>query len=62
MIGTDLAMRLRTHWSDTQIVEHVLDAMKWSYQNLAVVLGADLAPADGESTELVFDANGDWRR
>lgn len=62
MIGTDLAARLRSHWSDAQIVEHALDVMKWSYQKVAVVLGADPALADGELTDLVFDANGDWRR
>ena len=61
-ISTDLIERLRTHWSDAQLVEHGLDVMKWSYQKVAVVLGADPALADGELTDLVFDANGDWRR
>lgn len=62
LIDVDLASRLHAHWSHAQIVEHALDVMKWSYQKVAVVLGADPALARDGLTDLVFDDAGNWVR
>lgn len=61
-ISTELAERLRHHFSDEQLTELALDVMKWSYQKVAVVLGTDPEINEGELTDLVFDENGDWVR
>lgn len=61
-IDQELADRLRSHFSRSQITELALDTMKWCYQKAAVTLGSDPELAPGELTDLVFDANGDWIR
>lgn len=61
-ISQELADRLRSHFTPSQITELALDVMKWCYQKAAVTLGSDPELAPGELTDLVFNDNGDWIR
>ena len=59
-LSDDLLRRLRAGFTDEQIVELVLDVLKWSYQKVPVALGLDVEVRPGELTPLVFDDEGHW--
>ena len=61
-LGDDLVERLHTHFTTDQLVELVLDVLKWSYQKVPVALGLDVEVRPGRLTPLVFDADGNWVR
>ncbi|MEL6892697.1 MAG: hypothetical protein AAFP84_13950 [Actinomycetota bacterium] len=61
-IDGELRQRLRSQFTDAQIVELALDTMKWSYQKVAVALGVDRPIVDGALTPLAFDDDGNWIR
>ena len=56
----ELVADLHEHFSDEQLVELTLDVMKWNYQKVPVALGTDAEVNEGELTDLVFDADGNW--
>lgn len=49
---------MRRHYSDEQIVELVLDIMKWSHLKALVALRLEAPVRDGLS-EITYDSNGD---
>jgi hypothetical protein len=57
-IGPELAAELRTHYSDAQIVELLLDISKWSTQKVPVALGLDGAVNPGGLALFDFYAEG----
>ena len=59
-ITEELLMKLRSFFSDGQLIELTLDVMKWNYQKVSVALGTDREIRDGELSELHFDENGKW--
>ncbi len=61
-IPDELRRRLHAHYSRSQIVELVLDVMKWSYQKVPVLLGIDAEIVPGQLVDLVFDETGAWVR
>ncbi len=61
-IDTAFGDELRSHFTDSQLVELTLDVMKWNYQKVAVALGTDVEVSPGELAELRFDENGHWLR
>lgn len=61
-IDDAFATELRTHFSESQIIELTLDVMKWNYQKVAVALRVDAEVNPGELTDLHFDADGHWLR
>ena len=54
--------RLRAELTDVELVELSLDVMKWNAQKAPVALGVDIEVNEGELTDLVFDADGNWVR
>ncbi len=58
----ELLARLRTELTDAELVELSLDVMKWNAQKAPVALGVDVEVDEGELTDLVFDADGNWVR
>jgi len=61
-IDDELRDELRRHLDDAQLLELTLDVMKWNYQKVPVALGVDDPVREGELTDLVFDADGNWVR
>ena len=59
-ITEELLMKLRSFFSDGQLIELTLDVMKWNYQKVSVALGTDREIREGELSELHFDENGKW--
>ena len=57
----DLA-ELRTHFTESQMVELTLDVMKWNYQKVSVATGTDVQVVPGELADLIFDDDGHWVR
>ena len=54
-ITEELLMKLRSFFSDGQLIELTLDVMKWNYQKVSVALGTDREIREGELSELHFD-------
>ena len=57
----DLA-ELRTHFTESQMVELTLDVMKWNYQKVSVATGTDVEIVPGKLADLIFDDDGHWVR
>ncbi|MEM7285037.1 MAG: hypothetical protein AAF480_01690 [Actinomycetota bacterium] len=53
---------LRTHFTESQMVELTLDVMKWNYQKVSVATGTDVEIVPGELADLIFDDDGHWVR
>lgn len=60
-IPADLATELHTHFSPEQLVELVLDTLKWNTQKVPVALGVDVwLDGDGHAPALLtFGTDGD---
>ena len=61
-ISAALRNELRSHFTDSQIVEITVDVMKWNYQKVTVALGIDNEVRPGELVDLIFDERGHWVR
>lgn len=61
-LSDDLVQRVHAAFTTEQLVELVLDVLKWSYQKVPVALGLDVEVRPGELTALVFDDDGHWVR
>lgn len=61
-LSDDLIARLRTHFTDEQLVELTLDVMKWNYQKVSVATGTDVQMVPGVLAELRFDEDGHFIR
>ena len=61
-LDEELLGRLRAELTDTELIELSLDVMKWNAQKAPVALGIDVEIREGELTDLVFDADGNWVR
>ena len=57
-LSPDLGEELRSHFTDSQLVELTLDVMKWNYQKVSVATGTDLEIVPGAIAELRFDDEG----
>ena len=57
-LPAELRDELAEHHTPEQVLELVLDVMKWSYQKLPVALGTDTEVAPGRLSDLAFAADG----
>ena len=61
-LSDEQVARLRTHFTDEQLVELTLDVMKWNYQKVSVATGTDLEMVPGTLAPLRFDKQGHFIR
>lgn len=61
-LSRDLTEELRSHFTDSQLVELTLDVMKWNYQKVSVATGTDVEIVPGTIAELRFDDEGHFIR
>lgn len=57
-LPVELREDVHAHYSPEQVLELVLDVLKWSYQKVAVALATDAEVAPGRLTDLAFAADG----
>ncbi len=61
-LDDELLGRLRSELTAEELLELTLDVMKWNAQKAPVALGIDVEIREGELSDLVFDADGNWVR